>query len=469
MHKPILIIQMHRLGDIVLTFPLMGWLERLYPDTPVWVLAEEAFYKGLVSLSPRCVFFPHEGMPNLRQQPFSTVINLSHTPEAAAFAGSLSCESLIGPYRTADGTLHVKGDWQLYRTSLVHNNRYNLFHWADMNALDLVPSSLFCRTMWPPPRVFTNTASAHIGLFLGASQPDKHPDAEFWTELAGNLLLAGHRPVLLGGASEKHLGRTVAEKLGAHALDMTGRFSIAELCRFIAELDLMITPDTGPMHLAAWTGTPVLNLSTGPVNAWETGPFSPGHHVVRAALPCVGCWQCTRKNVACKERMHPRRTAFLVHELIRSGNNRLSRLNLPGQELLRTVRDQYGLYALDQLAGKEQPRQLSARLWQTFFGSQFGILPEEALAPVWCDLVATSPNKASAFGVSLLALSRDLAAGLKSRTQSPVTQEDFWSRYPLPLRPLTSYIHMVLQNEVFARSGFAKALALVERLVMLVR
>ena len=466
---PILIIQMQRLGDIVLTYPLMGWLRHMYRDTPVWILGEEAFYSELTELSPSSVYFSYEAIPRLKARRFSTVINLSHRPEAAEFAGSLVCDTLLGPYRAKDGRLHVRGNWQLYRTSLVHNNRYNLFHWADLHGLDLVPKALFSRTSWPLPRAIQATTSAHIGLFLGASEPDKHPDERFWVELAGNLLQAGHRPVLLGGKAEKSLGAAVAKQLGAAPLNLTGHFSVSQLCRFLAELDLMVTPDTGPMHLAAWTGTPVLNISTGPVNAWETGPFSPGHYVLRASLPCVNCWQCTQGNVICKERLHAGRTAFLIHELMARKEDGLPRLNLPGQELLVTARDDSGLYLLRQLTGQEQSRQVTARFWQAFFGHSFGLLPEEKLALAWKMFIEASPGNATAFASSLIQIGRSLAEGLKPLQSSAVRTIDFWRQYPLPLRPLTSYIHMLLQNDVFSKASFARALELVERLAALER
>ena len=70
-------------------------------------------------------------------------------------------------------------------------------------------------------------------------------------------------------------------------------------------LDLCITPDTGPMHLADWLGVPVLTLSMGPVHARETGPTAPGQWVLRAAMSCVGCWQCRRSKLYCKQAFSP--------------------------------------------------------------------------------------------------------------------------------------------------------------------
>lgn len=464
-NKPILIIQMQRLGDMVLTYPLLSWLSRLYPDNPLWVVGEKHFFAELMDFSPPAVYFEHDAAHALRRNTFRSVINISHRPEALELAGSLNTEELTGPYRDQkSGGLFIKGAWQLYRASLVNNNRYNLFHWADLNALDNVPHAMMRTTLWPRPREKAPAPSAHIGLFLGASEAAKHPDAAFWTALVGELLAVGHRPVLLGGEAEKELGDAVAAKLGAPALNLTGRFSLSELCRFIGELDLFVTPDTGPMHLAAWAGAPVLNISTGPVNAWETGPFSPGNHVLRAALPCVGCWHCTQSTVQCQEVLHPGRTAFVIHELATRRETGVGRVSLPDQELLQTDRDGYNLYHLRPLIGAEQPRHVTAMLWRAFFGHVLGIFPEGDLRNAWDAFAAASPGNAPAFAAALAKLGRDISEHLRSSRADTLTRQDFWSGYPLPLRPLTGYMHLVLQNGMFGKAAVAESLALVELL-----
>ncbi|CAK7047586.1 MAG: hypothetical protein DELT_00893 [Desulfovibrio sp.] len=466
-HKPILIIQMQRLGDMILSFPLMGRLSQLYPETPLWVVGEKRFFAELMDVSPSAVFFEHNAASALRQNSFRSVINISHRPESLALAGSLDTEELVGSYTDASGNSFIRGNWQLYRASLVNNNRYNLFHWADINALDSVPYQSMRSTLWPAPRDKAVTSSAHVGLFLGASESDKHPDASFWAELAKELLHAGHRPVLLGGEAEKTLGRDVSAMLGTHALNLTGHFSLRELALFMNELDLFVTPDTGPMHLAVWTGTPVLNLSTGPVNAWETGPFSPGHYVLRAALPCIGCWHCIQGEVLCKQKLHPKRTAFLIHELVTKKDANLHRIALPGQELLRTGRNGHNLFAMNQIMGEEMPRQITAELWQAYFGHVLGSFPEEDLKNAWAVFAAGSPGNTEIFVKALVKFSRDLSLHLRRKHTSPVMQEDFWASFPLPLRPLTSYLHLLLQNGLYKNEAVGQSLAMIEKLTAL--
>ncbi len=465
---------MQRLGDLVMSYPLLGWLSVVFPGHPLWVVGEERFFSGLMPLSPTAVYFPYSAAKELQTRRYRAVVNLSHRPETLALAGSLRTELLLGPYRDdASGTVHVAGAWQLYRASLTHNNRHNRFHWADLNGLDLIDSHRLLRTDWPLPRVGRAAGSAHIGLFLGASEAEKRPREEFWIELARSLLQAGHRPVLLGGEAEKGMGGAISRALGAPALSLCGRFSIKELAEFIMGLDLMVSPDTGPMHVAAWTGTPTLNLSMGPVSAWETGPFSPGHHVLRAKLSCVGCWQCTHPDVWCRERFSPSRTAFLVHQLVTGKEEDLGRAHLPGQELLRTDRGAFGLYTLTPYRraqeGQVTGRDLLGAFWQAFFGHALGFMPEETAKEAWSELAAGSPRMVPRLGKALAALSRQLAQGMRKGPQAQVHDLDFWRQAPVFIRPLTSYTQLLLQNGNYGKPVYAQVLRLAEQLATILR
>jgi ADP-heptose:LPS heptosyltransferase len=421
-------------------------------------------------LSPNAVYFDYSAAKQLKTRKYKAVINLSHREEALALAGALETERLLGPYRNRQGAMHIAGAWQLYRASLTYNNRHNHFHWADLNGLDLLNARRLLRTVWPRPRNAATGKNARIGLFLGASEAAKRPDDDFWAGLAGRLLQAGQRPVLLGGEAEKSSGRTVAAKLGAPALDLCGRFSIKELAEFIAGLDLLVTPDTGPMHVAVWTGTPVLNLSLGPVSPWETGPFAPGHHVLRAKLSCTGCWHCTCPSLLCKASFSPRRTASLIHQLVSGRQDALAETPLPGQELRVTQRDRHGLFRLAPLLpDPASHRDELGIFWQIFFGTALGFLPRKELDDAWRHWSGTAPTLVPVLAKGLTALSRSLSEGVRKGGEAGVHGNEFWRMAPPLLHPLSSYVHLLLQNTLYSRNAYAQALELVETLAALPR
>ena len=113
---PILVLQMHRMGDLILTFPLLMRLRQMWPQNPVWVVAEPAFFEQLMPLAPDAVFFPSSHCGALAQRSYAAAINLSSSPVAAQTMAALDSPLKLGP--VADGAgLRVQGFWQLYRAA----------------------------------------------------------------------------------------------------------------------------------------------------------------------------------------------------------------------------------------------------------------------------------------------------------------------------------------------------------------
>ena len=507
---PLLVLQMQRMGDLVLSCPAVRLLQRSFPGHPVWVVAERMFYEPLQPLTPGITYFDASKLEQLRQHKYHIVLNLSHRPEAALLAGSLHSDALFGPYMKDTGgqVLHIQGAWQLYRAGLTGNNRYNLFHWADLNALDVVSLAAVKKSVWSGPRAMAALAkggSPRIGLFLGASEPEKHPSAAFWAELVKLLQAKGAKPVLLGGPAEQDLGRAVAAQVGG-AANMCGRFSLPELLAFIAELDLFITPDTGPMHLAVWAQTPVLNLSMGPVHAWETGPFFPGHHVLRANLECTGCWHACPP-LTCHKHMAPPRVVAAVEALLQGSicckgdahvvaHNTGLATRLAGLELLQSGRGGEGLYSLTTLClGRALPgvpyathnenreestgqhtfaeplvpqaRQLLASFWQQWFLTTLGHAPAIPLEHTAATLSRQNPELAKALqgaARNLALFTVRLPAGAKDFTRAFNQQ---WQETPQLVHPLAGYAQMHLQNANGSLAARGTVLQWVERLTSL--
>jgi len=84
-----------------------------------------------------------------------------------------------------------------------------------------------------------------------AHRPEKRWPPAHFSDLAGRLLAAGLRPVVLGTASEQALGRQVA---CAEGLDLTGQTSLADIAELARGATIAVGNDTGPMHMAAAVG-----------------------------------------------------------------------------------------------------------------------------------------------------------------------------------------------------------------------
>ncbi|MBU1247217.1 MAG: glycosyltransferase family 9 protein [Proteobacteria bacterium] len=459
MNKPILVLQMQRMGDLILSFPLFLWLEREFPGREIWVLAEKAFSKPLMPISPKVTYFPWEGTQFLLKHEFELVLNLSIREEAALLAGQVRAGAKFGPVQDGAGR-YVRGAWQLYRASLVRNNRFNRFHWADLNALDVIPLTRMAKTVYSPPRTLTED-KPQVGLFLGASDPAKRPAAAFWAQLCAELVERSIRPALFGGPAEKELGAEVVRLFGRPVANFCGSFGLDQLTRAMHTLALFVSPDTGPMHLAAWTACHTLNLSMGNVNPWETGPFTPGHAVLRADISCApGCWECTRDQLYCHFPFDPPAIAALITRIAKSPQGDTPTTPPPGLTLATTDRTDQGVFHLHMKGTEKQDEHgLIAAFWHAFFGWRLKLWGEDQAVDAARTLAARAPEAASSLAAPLPGLFRDLKAGL-TRGRSP----ELWERSPEIIRPLTGWAELHLRNEDASPEAFKTLLESLEAL-----
>jgi ADP-heptose:LPS heptosyltransferase len=91
---------------------------------------------------------------------------------------------------------------------------------------------------------------------------------------------------VFGADADRTITRYVA---GSHAADLGGKTDLLQLAAALATCRVLVTNDTGPMHLAAALGTAVVALH-GPGAPREVGPRGAGHHVLwHGELPCTPC------------------------------------------------------------------------------------------------------------------------------------------------------------------------------------
>lgn len=468
--RPILVLQLQRMGDIILTFPLLLWLARRFPGHPIWVAAEERFSRQLVPISPPATYLSWSSLQGMLDQRYELVVNLSHRPEAARLAGQVRAEEVVGPVEK-DGASYVRGNFQLYRASLVHNNRHNRFHWADMNALDVIPLADIAATRFPPPR-HLGSESRSVGLFVGASQPEKRPDPGFFAQLADALVHRGLRPMFFGGPDDVPLAREARKLSRSKPPNLAGRFDLQGLVKAGQGLAQFITPDTGPMHLMSWTGVKTLDLSMGPVNPRETAPHSPGHAVIQTSLSCVGCWEChAGLDHACRDRFQPGRAAMLAQRLVEAPvpsallkNNSLEPVNFRRIRFFATGRDADGLHRITSLAGRPPAaaRELVSLFWHAAFGAHFGLWEQERLRATRTRLAECFPKLDRALLRALRTLLRELTDFIRKSAVPAPLPEDFWKRRPPCARPLAGFIQLYVENENASQESLAQAAALVE-------
>jgi HAD superfamily hydrolase (TIGR01662 family) len=144
---------------------------------------------------------------------------------------------------------------------------------------DDVPE-LRIRAVEPAP----DLAPGYVVVHPGASVPARACPPERYAAIVAALTDAGHRVVVTGGPEEHSLSARVA---GASALDLGGRTSLGALAALIARAACLVVANTGPAHLAAAVGTPVVSLFAPTVPFGQWGPYRvPWARLGDATAPC---------------------------------------------------------------------------------------------------------------------------------------------------------------------------------------
>lgn len=135
-----------------------------------------------------------------------------------------------------------------------------------------------------------------VGLFPGANAPARRWPLERFIEVARVRVERGDHVVVVGGPGERDVTARIAAAVPG-TMDLGGRTSMEDLAAVLSVLDLLVTNDTGPMHLAGAVGTPTVSLwgSSDPDEVRQTG--APDFGVTGADLPCKPCYRnhCPRR------------------------------------------------------------------------------------------------------------------------------------------------------------------------------
>lgn len=320
--RDIVVIQLARLGDLLQTTPLLAALRGQHPRARLAL----ALPPGLAPLARACRFVDHilpldpatlaeaaacpdPGLARARllglcaplwQHPAQEVYNLNLNQATACLAAGWAGARLRG-WRCQPEVPNLAGEpWSAFMMLLVGDRRLTRLHLCDVLASYAQPlgpplSRLEYR---PTPealaagRALLPQQGPRVILQLGASNQLRRWPLESFAELARGLGRQGAQLILVGSQAERPLGRCLARALGPGGPplhDLMGQTGLEELAGVLAGADLVISNDTGPLHLATALGTPVLALFMGPARVHETGPYGQGHLVLQARGDCGPC------------------------------------------------------------------------------------------------------------------------------------------------------------------------------------
>ena len=125
--------------------------------------------------------------------------------------------------------------------------------------------------------------------------------------------------IFLGSVDDQEKIGQIVALMDVPPVIATGKFNLKQLAAFLRKTDLLITNDSGPMHLAAALNIPVLAIF-GATDPGRTGPFGPGHAVITREIPCRPCLKrsCGNRSfpMECLEKITPESVFEKFHELV---------------------------------------------------------------------------------------------------------------------------------------------------------
>jgi ADP-heptose:LPS heptosyltransferase len=196
-------------------------------------------------------------------------------------------------------------------------------------------------------------ANGFVGLHLGASEERRRWPVDYFRETARRLYeREGLVPVLLGTSGEAELGARFADGTVFPFIDCLGKTSLTELAGVLSRCRLLLTNDTGTMHLAAGLGVPLCAVFMATAQPWDTGPYRPGNICLEPDMDCHPCGfgtACPHEE-ACRRAVTPGAMHSCARALLDGSDPEI----MSGSRVWRTVTGLDGFMELESLSGHDQ-------------------------------------------------------------------------------------------------------------------
>jgi len=291
--KKILVVQLRRLGDVILTTPALSALKKKYPGARLDFLVEAPGAEAVAghpAIDEILVYDAKGALASLawalkiRARKYDWVVDFLANPRTALLTALSGAPVKAGP-------AHVRRRWA-YNVKMLQSPQacyaaLEKVRW--LAALGIAPEDA------PPlPELFLakrpEAAANVVGLVPPSRKITRRWPAESWARL-GRLLRDKHgcRLKVFWGPGEKELADEVVRGIGAGAEAVPQTRTIAELAAELAACRVVVSNCAGPKHVALALGVPTVTIhgSSDPAS-WT--PVHPDHRSVRLEeLECIGC------------------------------------------------------------------------------------------------------------------------------------------------------------------------------------
>lgn len=327
--KKILIIKPSSLGDIIHSLPFLNAMKDAFPKTEIhWIIARGL--EGLLENHPmvnrlwvirkdqwknfkniRDTVTEFRGLfRELRDESYDMVIDLQGLLRSGLLTYATNAPIRIGFKEAREGS-------RLFYTHEIEGGRE--IHAVDryLKIASAIGSEIE-EVNFPMPLIkesekvqrLKRELGEYAVIVPGARWKAKRWHSERFGILASMLYI---KTVIVGSASDVRVAEEIKTKSGGKVLSMAGDTDIKELISIIRNAKYVISNDSGPMHIAAAFGIPVIAIF-GPTNPVKTGPYGSNHVIVKSDISCAPCYKRNCKDMGCMDDI----SVEMVYEAIKT-------------------------------------------------------------------------------------------------------------------------------------------------------
>jgi 3-deoxy-D-manno-octulosonic-acid transferase/heptosyltransferase-1 len=340
----ILIVKLSAIGDVIHALPALNALRRHFPDAHITWLVEEAasgivtshaavdrvlisgrtrWLKGLVGLSGsknlREIF---QFLAALRDTRYDVVIDFQGLLKSAVMVGLARGWRKIG-YNLTREYSYLALNERVPPFDVDKHAVFRYLHLAkELNAdTELIEFNVPFGQEQEQHVISVLQQKGWAGETIVAINPVAKWKTKLWaaknfSRVADGLLSElGVFVVFTGAGADQREIQNIRSKMRHGCADLSGLTDLKQLAALYGMSHCVISTDTGPMHLSAAVGTPVVALF-GPTAPWRTGPFGEGHEIIRADRSCSPCFKRACEPVKCMENISPGQVLDAVRRVL---------------------------------------------------------------------------------------------------------------------------------------------------------
>lgn len=328
----ILIIRMDLIGDLVLSLPIVRILKRTYPQAEIDILALPSSAKVIASDPDVRTIIPYD--PNIWRRPKSLLqprnwhaaqllyrqLHAQHYDLAVSVFGPWAAILAVfsgAPRRLGYGEESYPG-LMTDNVAGQHWHKNDHLHEVDYCVQLAQAAGATIQDTDRIPRLYVGSqaqqevetllqnegiedATTLIACHVSANNGQaKRWPIPYWATLIDRLILETEATVLFTGApDDQALIDAIRARMQAQAINLAGKTSLTQLAALLQRVDLLLTGDSGPMHIAGAVKTDLIAIH-GPTDPRLSGPVSPQATILRDTIWCSPCYKAQGTPADCR-------------------------------------------------------------------------------------------------------------------------------------------------------------------------